>query len=38
LEEAFFPGSDKPVMMSGSTALTLLEGMAGERPAKPVEE
>jgi hypothetical protein len=38
MAHAFFPGSDKPVMMSGSAALTLLEGMAGERPAKPIEE
>lgn len=38
MAHAFFPGSDKPVMMKGSAALSLLEGLAGDRPPKPEEE
>jgi hypothetical protein len=34
MAHAFFPGSDKPVMMKGAAALSLLESVAGERPAK----
>ena len=35
---AFFPGSDKPVMMNGQAALSLLESMARMRPPKHNEE
>jgi hypothetical protein len=38
MAHAFFPGSDKPVMMNGSAALSLLENLAGSRPPKPDEE
>ena len=35
---AFFPGSDKPVMMNGPAALAALETIAGSRPPKPSED
>jgi hypothetical protein len=38
MAHAFFPGSDKPILMKGAAALSLLEGFAGARPPKPTEE
>lgn len=38
MAHVFFPGNDKPVMMKGSAALSLLQGSAGDRPPKPDEE
>ncbi len=35
---AFLLGSDKPVMMNGAAALSLLESLAGIRPPKPDED
>ena len=34
MAHAFVPGNDKPIMMTGSAALSLVESLARSRPPK----
>jgi hypothetical protein len=38
LAHAFFPGNDKPIMVTGPAALSLVKSLAEGRPPKPANE